>query len=149
MIVRTAIGAVVLIIAGAAQAARPATIEVSHRVTRLIVPVITATTALDRIDSRQNRDALDRSLRALLTTRTRETDEALAILLGFYLGDESHAALQCELLARGRRPLPLLKRYRNREPQLHGYVYSATLIGPYTEYDDIIGRLSADERCGD
>lgn len=148
MIHRASFLLLTVLICFVAEAGRPKPIEVSSRVTRLILPAIFAATAVNRVDSPENREAVVRALHPLIARRAADTDEALAILLGFFLPEDSHLALRCEVLSRGKRLAPLLRKYRNREPELRGHVYSPALIGPYTEYDDVLGQLRAGAKCG-
>ena len=53
---------------------------------------------------------------ALANNNARAADEALAVLLHFYIGEHSGEELMDEAVQRGKRMLPLLRRYQRCKP---------------------------------
>jgi hypothetical protein len=59
---------------------------------------------------------LDRRLGKLFDNRTKAGDEAVVILMSFYIGEYTGEELHENLLSRGPRMIPLLERYLRAEP---------------------------------
>lgn len=59
---------------------------------------------------------VDRLFETLLENRTRAGDEALAFLLGVYMGEHQGEELVCEIINRGTRMVPVVKAYRSCQP---------------------------------
>jgi hypothetical protein len=59
---------------------------------------------------------LDTRLNALYNNPSKEADEAVVILMSFYLGEHNGEELYENLLSRGPRMIPLLERYLHEEP---------------------------------
>lgn len=59
---------------------------------------------------------LDTRLGALYNNPSKEADEAVVILMSFYLGEHNGEELYENLISRGPRMIPLLERYLHEEP---------------------------------
>jgi len=59
---------------------------------------------------------VEKRLEALLNDRSKEGDEALAYLLGVYMGEHPEEELVCEVTNRGKRMLPLIQAYSKCPP---------------------------------
>jgi hypothetical protein len=59
---------------------------------------------------------VDRQFVALLRTRSRAGDQALAYLLTVYMGEHHGEELVCEVINRGSRMVPLIRSYRECQP---------------------------------
>ena len=81
--------------------------------------------ALARDDGGPKWQELDKRLDTLFGNNTKEGDEAVVILMSFYLGEHNGEELQENLLSRGPRMMPLLERYLHEEP--------SSLINRYPE----------------
>lgn len=91
--------------------------------------------------SRSANAAANQVLHSLFHDQSQIGDEALALLAGYYLGDSTEP--ECEILARGRRMLPLLEaadRKPNelplRRPGPHSRTELAELIRQGTQCDE-------------
>lgn len=72
--------------------------------------------ALVRDDGGPKWDELDRRLDTLFRNNTKEGDEAVVILMSFYLGEHEGEEVEENLLSRGPRMIPLIERYLRQEP---------------------------------
>ena len=72
--------------------------------------------ALARDDGGPKWQELDKRLDTLFGNNTKEGDEAIVILMSFYLGEHNGEELQENLLGRGPRMIPLIDRYLREEP---------------------------------
>jgi hypothetical protein len=75
----------------------------------------------------------------LLKDKSSAGDEALAALIGHYLGDSTEA--ECEALARGKRMLPLLVRFNHRPPLVQLPLSTAH------SRSELIAQIKAGVRC--
>src|SRR5215469_189358 len=75
-----------------------------------------AAEALLKDDGGPKWDELDRRLDVLFANNTKEGDEAIVILMSFYLGEHEGEELEENLLSRGPRMIPLVERYLHEEP---------------------------------
>jgi hypothetical protein len=82
-----------------------------------------ASEALLRDDGGPKWDELDRRLDVLFANNTKEADEAVVILVSFYLGEHECEEVDENLVSRGPRMIPLVERYLRDEPSslLHEY----------------------------
>ena len=82
-----------------------------------------ASEALLRDDGGPKWEELDRRLDALFANNTKEADEAVVILVSFYLGEHECEEVDENLVSRGPRMIPLVERYLREEPLslLHEY----------------------------
>lgn len=72
--------------------------------------------ALARDDGGPNWQELDRRLERLFANNSKEGDEAVVILMSFYLGEHNGEELEENVLSRGPRMMPILERYLREEP---------------------------------
>lgn len=72
--------------------------------------------ALERDDGGPKWQQLERRLQRLFADKTREADEAVVILMSFYLGEHNGEELEENLLDRGPRMIPIIDRYLHEEP---------------------------------
>jgi hypothetical protein len=112
-----------------------------------IAPVITAYRAMtNQGETTATREALDSALAAVLDDDSAAGDEALAVLLGFYVGEHSGEDISCELISRGSRVLAYLQKYDASRAMI------PILSGPMpdrvsTEYSVLAKRIRSGERC--
>jgi hypothetical protein len=112
----------------------------------LVAPVINAAAAVAAKEDETTDSALDDRLDKVLNPRTAKTTEALAVLLGFYVGEAAAEDISCELVAPGKRALPMLHRYMNSIVVVPGFNMShARRIT--TEYEIVVRRINSGERC--
>jgi hypothetical protein len=97
-----------------------------------------ASEALLKDDGGPKWDELDRRLDALFANSTKEADEAVVILVSFYLGEHECEEVDENLVSRGPRMIPLVERYLREEPSslLHEYPRRVRL-----ERETTIGHL--------
>jgi hypothetical protein len=72
--------------------------------------------ALVKDDGGPKWDELDRRLDALFANNTKEADEAVVILMSFYLGEHEGEEVEENLLSRGPRMIPLVEHYLREAP---------------------------------
>jgi hypothetical protein len=75
-----------------------------------------AVEALAKDDGSPKWQELDRRLSKLFGNKTKDGDEAVVILMSFYIGESTAEELHENLLSRGPRMIPLLERYLREEP---------------------------------
>jgi hypothetical protein len=100
-----------------------------------------ASVALLKDDGGPKWDELDRRLDALFANNTKQADEAVVILVSFYLGEHECEEVDENLVSRGPRMIPLVERYLREEPSslLHEYPRRVRL-----ERETTIGHLEED-----
>ena len=69
---------------------------------------------------------LENALARIFRQNNRASDEALAVLVEFYVGEHSGEDIFCELVHRGKRVLPLLAKYHGRRITVPGVEMSRT-----------------------
>ena len=84
---------------------------------------------------------------SILKNRTPEGDKAVAYLLNIYVGEHSGEELVCEVINRGRRILPLVKKYSECIPltglePLHEFIQGSGVLPGYA-----IEGINKGERC--
>ena len=122
------------------------TILPPKRVRARLNPVFSAYDQVVQAETQQAASALDLALSRVLEDRSRLGDEALAVLLGFYLGEHSGEDISCELIARGAKVLPFLRKYRSAQITLPG-LPTAPLRRGRSQYHGVIERIRAGEAC--
>jgi hypothetical protein len=122
------------------------TITLSHSIAALVAPVLDAAAAVAVKEDETTDSALDDRLDKLLSSRTAKTTEALAVLVGFYVGEAAAEDVSCELVARGKRALPMLHRYMNSIVVVPGFDMSHARRST-TEYEIVMQRINSGERC--
>jgi len=99
-------------------------------------------------DTEASRDWFDHVLGTVLNKSNRDTDYALAALLAFSLSERASEDLQCELIHRGARVLPLLRQYRDhpyksRERRLYLFDQDERA----NRYDGVMQSIERGEKC--
>ena len=97
-------------------------------------------------ESEQTDQQLDQSMEPILDRRNRVTDEALAALLGMYIGTASGEDISCELVHRGRSVLPLLTRFESDPATIAG-VDTSNIVRSIELYSGIERRIQNHEKC--
>ena len=111
------VGATITAIAFSAMACKRHTSHTPNTAADLAAHVVDAAAeALVRDGSGSKWDELDRRLGALFANQTKEGDEAIVILMSFYLGEHEGEEVEENLLSRGPRMIPLVELYRAEEP---------------------------------
>lgn len=108
---------------------RGRTYTVHAEIARLVEPILDVRAdsqgCHDRDESFQEADKL---LGTILGLRTLPSDEALVVLLYFYIGESSYGDIIHEITKRGRRMVPYLRRYRNTAPAFANRAYPPCLF---------------------
>jgi hypothetical protein len=73
-------------------------------------------------------------LYGLTQKKGRAADEALVILMCFYMGESQEEA--DAVIARGKRMLPLLKKYQGKNPKIPGRTYPDSMLKGISSKDD-------------
>jgi hypothetical protein len=122
------------------------TVTLSHDVAGFVAPVLSAAAAVAAREDTKTDAALDEQLSKVLNAQTASATEALAVLLGFYVGEAAAEDISCELVARGKAALPMLRRYANAVVVVPGVDMSrARRIT--TEYEIVVAGINSGERC--
>ena len=98
-------------------------------------------------DSEESWKAFDRVFDPVLNKRTPSSNEALAALLSFYIGEHPNEDLTCELIARGKAVLPLLEKFRDRDIDIDKTIVVVRIDDKAARYDAIISSIKAGEHC--
>ena len=123
-----------------------ASVHVPKPAAALAAPVLNAMVDVRSGENQRNLRALDDAVEAVCNKRTPASDEALAVLLQFYVGEHSSEDISCELVHRGRRVLPFLEKYHGRQIVVPGVDMSRT--EPLdTLYEEVRHRIRAGEKC--
>jgi hypothetical protein len=113
---------------------------------RLVAPVLQAMISVRSSENEQTLMALDDAVERVCNRNNRASDEALAVLIEFYVGEHSGEDISCELVRRGMRVLPLLAKYHHHKIVVPGVDMSRT--EPLdTLYDDVRERIHHGEHC--
>jgi hypothetical protein len=67
---------------------------------------------------------------ALFTSKSKTADEALVVLMIFYIGESTGGDLLHQVTTRGRRMLPLLLKYRTANVAFSGRTYPSSIFLP-------------------
>ena len=97
-------------------------------------------------DTEATASSLDAALSSLLNDQSPVGDEALAVLLGFYIGEHPAEDIACELVHRGKRVEKYLSKYQAAEVALP-LVAMPLPEAVRSEYPLVIRRVRAGERC--
>ena len=97
-------------------------------------------------------------LRAKLTgglfhEKTKSSDEALVVLMNFYIGESSDRDLLHQVTVRGKRMLPLLMKYRNSSVTFSKKEYPSSLLLAADvrkqNFDEVINSVKAGKIIGE
>ena len=132
--------------------AEPALSQVSPSNNRgnVRVPVSVAALVRPILDEKQKREQHEESrLSNMLYGQTqkkgRAADEALVVLMCFDVGESQEET--DAVIARGRRMLPLLKKYQDRNPKMPGRTYPDSMLkGASSKEDAFEGAVKAINR---
>jgi hypothetical protein len=83
----------------------------------------------------------------LIQNKSHASDEALVVLLYYYLGEANGEDQTEEILARGKKMLPYLKKYESHSPRIPGKRYDEILLAPETvkeSFSAIIDQIQKD-----
>jgi hypothetical protein len=108
----------------------PKVIVVPAQAAALVRPI------LDEVQKGVEHDEtrLSNLLYGLTQTKGRAADEALVVLMCFYVGESQEET--DAVIARGKRMLPLLGKYQSRNPEVPGRTYSASMLKGTSSKDD-------------
>jgi hypothetical protein len=88
----------------------------------------------------------------LFDIKTRSSDEALVVLMNFYIGESFGEDLLHEITVRGKRMLPLLLKYRKATVAFSGKKYPSSLLVPpevrKENFDEVIEAVRAGKVIG-
>jgi|SRR5271165_2057913 len=101
------------------------TVAVPVQVAALLRPVLGELQNY-RSESGHDEHQLDERFRVLTEKKGRVADEALVVLMCFDMGESQEEA--DAVIARGRRMLPFLKKYQDRNPQFPGRNYPDSML---------------------
>ncbi|MFZ1927488.1 MAG: hypothetical protein WA261_20770 [Candidatus Sulfotelmatobacter sp.] len=89
---------------------------------------------------------------ALFTAKTKAADEALVVLMSFYIGESTGGDLLHQVTVRGKRMLPLLVKYRNAQVIISGRKYPPSTFLPTEirreDFDEAIKCIQAGKVLG-
>jgi hypothetical protein len=131
---------VVLSLTAGAQASAPKEASQSNgRTQSVAVPAQAAALVRPILDEMQKgREHDERRLANLLYGLTQKkgpaADEALVVLMCFYVGESQEEA--DAVIARGKRMLPLLKKYQDKNPKIPGRTYPDSMLKGISGKDD-------------
>jgi hypothetical protein len=116
------------------------------RVRALVRPVFAAYSRVLRAETEETANGLENTLAHVFKDKSSVGDEALAVLLGFYLGEHSGEDISCELVSRGSRVLKKLEKYRSATIVIPG-APQGSLRAKSAEYTGLIARIRSGETC--
>lgn len=130
------------------------TVRVPADVAALVVPVLKAHSAVAKHDTFEAQAAEEfeaqvaeeRAMEPLYAHKTAVTNEAIAVLLGFYIGEGPGERLTCEAIARGRVMLPLIKKYKDATVLVLGIDPGQTKPNK-TQYSYVVPDIEAGKDC--
>jgi hypothetical protein len=108
----------------------PKTIVVPVQAAALLRPILDEVQKGSEHDEHRLSDLLYR----LTQKRGRAADEALVVLMCFYVGESQEEA--DEAIARGKKMLPLLEKYQGRNPKVPGRAYPDSMLKSISSKDD-------------
>ncbi len=89
----------------------------------------------------------------LTQMRTKDSDEALVVLMNFYIGESTGGDVLHQVTARGKRMLPLLLKYRSGQVVFPNRTYPGSLLlAPDVrkeDFDDAINNVRAGKIIGE
>jgi hypothetical protein len=127
-------------------AAKPAP-QLNGGARRVAVPAQVAELLRPILDEKQKSRQHDQSqlsnlLYGLTQKKGRLADEALVVLMCFDVGESQEET--DAVIARGKRMLPLLKKYRDKAPNIPGFAYPDSMLkGPSDKADAFEGAVKA------
>jgi hypothetical protein len=89
----------------------------------------------------------------LQSNETRPADEALVVLLQYYVGESESFDLMADIAKRGKRELPYLLKYRDLVPRIPGRNYPNSILTDRDfrkhEFDETIGAIKRGKTLSD
>ncbi len=116
----------------------------AHAAEQTAVPSGVARLVRPILDARQEHEEgkLNQLLYGLIQEKGRSADEALVVLMCFDVGDSQEEV--DAVIARGKRMLPIIRKYRRQKPQISGRRYPAVMLrGPASKADTFNGAVDA------
>ena len=129
-----------------AHAADQEGLVVASAVATLVAPIINAAANVADRDTEEPRNKLEDALGEVLNKPAPESDEALAILLPIDIGAHGREDVTCEIIDRGQRILPYLKKYLAAYTIVPGATIDQVLFDR-TQYHLLIARIGRHEQC--
>jgi hypothetical protein len=137
---------VIALITLIAASANAATITPSKPAEALVTPILDLLVQAKSLNGEQQQAAYWQSgnlLGQLFQLKTKTSDEALVVLMGFYVGEASGADLLHQVTVRGKRMLPLLFKYRKSSVVFRNRDYSACLLSGDIKTEDFDTAISS------
>lgn len=107
------------------------TVQPPRSVESLVVPILDLRAQAESSQGKAQQSAFTRSEKLtgkLFQMHTRAADEALVLLLNFYVGEALQSDLVHEITKRGKRMLPLLAKYQDDAVHFSKRSYPASLL---------------------
>jgi hypothetical protein len=134
----------------------PATIVPPRDVQELVTPILYIRAEAEASQGDRQNAAFWQAARLigkLTDMKTQSSDEALVVLMNFYIGESPGADVLHQVTVRGKRMLPLLLKYRNAHVTFSGRKYPASLLLPpevkKEDFDDAIKSVRAGKIIGE
>ena len=128
------------------------TVTVPPSVTKLLIPVLDAYKK-GRIDDSQDKEQRGGSLwnaavmaGKVMDNKTPAGDEALVVLLHYYIGEATGEDNTIEIIDRGKKMLPYLRKYQTHTPQIPDRDYRELLLERKTSQMSFREIIAAIER---
>lgn len=112
----------------------------------LVAAVLNAHIKVSSEDTETNESELGRQLRRVFDDHTASGTDALALLLGLYIGESSGEDVSCELVNRGKSVIPRLHYYSLHEVNIPNVQMSRVHRIP-GEYSIVEQRIAKGEHC--
>jgi hypothetical protein len=122
----------------------------------LLLPVLTERVAAHQdveakgvsLDRSRHFQAFQKLLYGLLKDHSAYADEAIAALLHVYVGEAASGDMECEIIHRGQRMLPYLKRFQSCMPCVKGISIPHGLMDDLPNlYPELIDSVTKRETC--
>jgi len=84
--------------------------------------------------TKHDESRLGNLLYGLTQKKGQASDEALVVLMCFYVGESQEET--DAVIARGKRMLPLLKKYQDKDPKIPGRTYPDSMLKGISSKDD-------------
>jgi hypothetical protein len=147
---------VILITLLAAGANAATAVTPSKPAEALVTPILDLLVQAKSLNGEQQQAAYWQSgklLGRLFQLKTRASDEAMVVLMDFYVGEASGADLLHQVTVRGKRMLPLLFKYRNSSVVFTNREYPSFLLSredvKIEDFDATIGSIKAGRAYGE
>jgi hypothetical protein len=110
----------------------PATSVVPRKETQaLLSPILSLRADAESLEGEEKQSALEKSeklIARLFKMKTRASDEALVVLMNFYVGESLQPDLVHEVTVRGKRMLPLLLKYSTASVSFSEREYPSSML---------------------